>query len=143
MTVEGAVMRRAIEIILGGGLAVLLIGNGVAMLFAGPWWYGAVPGVPSTGPFNAHFVKDIGAAYLVCGGALAAFAWRPVAALPALAAAAAFLTLHAAIHVSDAIASPICGQALARDFPGVFLPALASLGLVGGRALPFKELRHA
>ena len=35
-------MRRTIEIILGGGLAVLLIGNGVAMLFAGPWWYGAV-----------------------------------------------------------------------------------------------------
>ena len=31
-------MRRAIEIILAGGLAVLLIGNGLAMLFAAPWW---------------------------------------------------------------------------------------------------------
>jgi hypothetical protein len=136
-------MRRAIEIILAGGLAVLLIGNGLAMLFAGPWWYGVVPGVPMTGPFNAHFVKDIGAAYLVSGAALAAFAWRPAPALPALAVGAAFLALHAAIHVADAIASPICGQALARDFPGVFLPALVSLGLVASRALPTKELRHA
>lgn len=135
-------MRRAIEIILGGGLAVLLIGNGMAMLFAGPWWYGVVPGVPTTGPFNAHFVKDIGAAYLVSGAVLAAFAWRPKTALPALLAAAAFLTLHATIHVADAIASPICGQALARDFPGVFLPALISLGLVAER-FQIKELRHA
>ncbi len=136
-------MRRAIEIILGGGLAVLLIGNGIAMLFAGPWWYGAVPGAPSTGPFNAHFVKDIGAAYLVCGAALATFAWRPAAAMPALAAAAGFLTLHAAVHLADAIASPICGQALVRDVPGVFLPALISLGLLGGRVFPLKELGHA
>jgi len=136
-------MRRAIEIILAGGLALLLIGNGLAMLFAGRWWYGVVPGAPTTGPFNAHFVKDIGAAYLVCGAALAAFAWRSAPALPALAAAAAFLALHAAIHVVDAIASPICGQALARDFPGVFLPALISLGLLAGRVFPLKELRHA
>jgi hypothetical protein len=143
MTVEEAIMRRAIEVILGGGLAVLLVGNGLAMLFAGAWWYGVVPGVPSTGPFNAHFVKDIGAAYLVSGAACAGFAWRPAPALTGLVAATAFLTLHAAIHVADALASPICGQALVRDAPGVFLPALISLGLVAGRVFPSKELRHA
>jgi hypothetical protein len=142
MAGEEAAMRRAIEIVLAGGLAVLLSGNGLAMLFAGRWWYGVVPGVPTTGPFNAHFVKDIGAAYLVAGGALAAFAWRPGPALPALAAAAAFLALHAAIHVADAIASPICGQALARDFPGVFLPALIAFGLMAER-LQTKESAHA
>jgi hypothetical protein len=142
MTIEEVSMRRGVEIVLAGGLAVLLVGNGLAMLFAGPWWFGVAPGVPTTGPFNAHFVKDIGATYLVCGAALAAFAWRPAPALPALAAAAAFLALHAAIHVADAIASPICGQALARDFPGVFLPALISLGLVAER-FQIKELAHA
>ncbi|HLI66091.1 MAG TPA: hypothetical protein VKU90_06975 [Caulobacteraceae bacterium] len=136
-------MRRTITTILAAGLAVILAGNGLAMLFAGAWWYNAVPGAPLTGPFNAHFVKDIGAAYLVCAAACAAFAWRPQAAWPALAAAAAFLTLHAAIHVADAIASPTCGQALMRDAPGVFIPALATLALAASRALQTKEFRHA
>jgi hypothetical protein len=136
-------MWRTLEIVLAGALALVLAGNGLAMLFAGPWWYGAVPGVPLTGPYNAHFVKDIGAAYLVCGAACAGFAWRPANALPALAAAAGFLVLHAAIHVADAFASPICGQALARDTPGVFLPAVITLALALARAVPTKEFRHA
>jgi hypothetical protein len=129
MTSMEAAMRRKVEIVLAVGLAILLAGNGFAMLFAGPWWYGAVPGVTATGPYNAHFVKDIGAAYLVCGGALAAFAWRPRIALPALVAAAAFQTLHGAIHIADAAGSPTGGQDLLRDLPGVYLPALVSAGL--------------
>ena len=47
------------------------------MLAAGPLWYETVPGVPDTGPFNPHFVQDIGVAFLVAGLALAARAWRP------------------------------------------------------------------
>ena len=47
--------------------AAVLGGNGLAMLFAGLWWYGVVPGVTATGPYNPHFVRDIGAAYLVAG----------------------------------------------------------------------------
>jgi hypothetical protein len=100
------------------------------MLLAGPWWYGAVPGVIATGPYNAHFIKDIGAIYLVCAVALAAFAWRPAQAASALAAATGFLVLHAAIHVADALASPTCGADLVRDLPGVFLSALIAAGLL-------------
>jgi hypothetical protein len=129
--VEEAIMRRAIEMVLAGGLAAVLIGNGLAMLCAGPWWYGVVPGVPETGPFNAHFVKDIGAAYVIAGVGFAAFAWRPAPMLPALAAATGFLTLHALVHVADAIASPSGVQDVVRDFPGVFLPAIIGLGLCG------------
>jgi len=136
-------MRRAIEAILAGLLAVVMAANGVVMLFAGPWWYGVVPGVPSTGPFNPHFVKDIGAAYLVVGVSLAAFAFRPGRAFAALVAAAAFLTLHAAIHIGDALASPTCGHDLVRDLPGVFLPALISLGLIASTFTSAKEPRHA
>ncbi|HEY5006860.1 MAG TPA: hypothetical protein VII42_02585, partial [Caulobacteraceae bacterium] len=135
--------RRAIEAILAGLLAVVMAANGVVMLFAGPWWYGVVPGVPSTGPFNPHFVKDIGAAYLVVGVSLAAFAVRPSRAFAALVAAAAFLTLHAAIHIGDALVSPTCGHDLVRDLPGVFLPALISLGLIASTFTSAKEPRHA
>src|SRR5215472_15469104 len=69
-------MKRAIALL----VAVLAGGNGLAMLAAGPWWYGAVPGVTETGPFNPHFVKDIGAAYLTAGLGLAWLAVRPTEA---------------------------------------------------------------
>ena len=108
-------------------LAVVLGGNGLVMLFAGLWWYGVVPGVTATGPFNPHFVRDIGAAYLVVGASLAAFAWRPRAAWPAVAAAAGFLTLHAAVHVFDAACGTKPLQDVIRDFGGVYLPALVTL----------------
>jgi hypothetical protein len=136
-------MRLTIGAVLAGLLALVMGGNGLVMLLAGPWWYGVVPGVVATGPFSPHFVKDIGAAYLVVGASLAAFAFRPGPAFAALLAAAAFLTLHAAIHIGDALASPTCGQDLVRDFPGVFLPALISLGLVASTFKPAKEPRHA
>lgn len=108
-------------------LAVVLGGNGLVMLFAGLWWYGVVPGVTATGPYNPHFVRDIGAAYLVVGASLATFAWRPREAWPAVAAAAGFLTLHAAVHVFDAVCGTKPLADVVRDFGGVYLPALVTL----------------
>lgn len=136
-------MRWTIGAVLAGFLGLVMGANGLVMLLAGPWWYGAVPGVPTTGPFNPHFVKDIGAAYLVVGASLGAFAWRPAAAFSALVASTGFLTLHAAIHVGDALASRTCGQDLIRDLPGIFIPALIGLGLVAAFLNPAKEPRHA
>lgn len=133
-----------VRMILAWAQAIFLGGGGLAMLFAGLWWYDATPGVTATGPYNAHFVRDIGAAFLVCGGAHAAFALRPRQAWPALAAAAAFLVLHAAVHVFDAVCGTRPLQDIARDFGGVFLPALISLGLtVWGAPSAQKELRNA
>jgi hypothetical protein len=68
------------------------------VLFAGRSWYVSVPGVSETGPYNPHFVQDIGAAFLVAGLALAARAWRPVY-WPAAVAGSAFLAAHALIHL--------------------------------------------
>jgi hypothetical protein len=110
-------------------LAAVLGANGLAMLFAGLWWYGVVPGVIATGPYNPHFVRDIGAAYLVVGASLAAFAVRPRQAWPALVAATAFLTLHAAVHVFDAACGTRPLADVTRDFAGVYLPALIALAL--------------
>jgi hypothetical protein len=74
--------------------------NGAFMLIDGARWYDSVPGLPHTGPFNVHFVADIGAAYLVASLALIARAWRP-RYWPAAVAGAAFLVAHALIHVAD------------------------------------------
>jgi hypothetical protein len=112
-------------------LAIVLAANAAAELFASRWWYGAVPGVVQTGPYNGHFIKDIGAAYLVVALGLGWFAARPRQGWPALVAATAFLVAHGLIHIADAISSPVCGHDLIRDFPGVFMPGLIAAWLAG------------
>ncbi len=94
MNVES--IKRILAAVLGVGGAL----NGVFMLMDGPRWYDSVPGLPHTGPFNPHFVADIGAAYLVASLALIARAWRP-RYWPAAVAGAAFMVAHALIHVAD------------------------------------------
>ena len=113
-------MTRIIAVI----LALILGGSALSQLAAPLWWYDAVPGVPSTGAFNPHFVRDIGAAYLAAVLGLAWFAWRPAQGWPALVAGGLFLSLHAAIHLFDASCSASPTRDLIRDFPGVYLPAL-------------------
>jgi hypothetical protein len=123
-------LARTIAAVLG----LLLAANAAAMLTASVWWYHAVPGVTATGPYNPHFIHDIGMAYLVTAGGLGWFAWRPVQGWPALVSAAAFLVLHGLIHVHDAILSPTRGHDLVRDLPGVFAPAVIAAWIAIARA---------
>lgn len=89
-------LKRWLAAILGAAGAL----NGAFMLIDGARWYDSVPGLPHTGPYNPHFVADIGAAYLVASFALIARAWRP-RYWPAAVAGAAFMVAHALIHVAD------------------------------------------
>jgi len=102
-------------------LGLLQLLNGVFMLLAPELWYHSIPTVPGTGPFNPHFVRDIGAAYLVTG---ATFLWFAIDrdARPAAQAGAAFLALHALIHLWDAVAGREHVHQLLVDLPAVFLP---------------------
>ncbi len=105
-------------------LALVLGINGLVMMFAGRWWYGAVPGVIGTGPYNPHFVMDIGAAYLVVAGALAWRAAQPAAGQGAVIAAAAYLIFHALIHLTHAAWCGHFAAEMLRDLPSVYLPTL-------------------
>lgn len=89
-------MKRWLAAVIGAASAL----NGGFMLIDGARWYDSVPGLAHTGPFNPHFVADIGAAYLVASLALIARAWRP-RYWPAAVAGAAFMAAHALIHVAD------------------------------------------
>jgi hypothetical protein len=109
-------MRRLIAAI----LAIPTLFNGLAMLVAGLLWYETVPGVSETGPFNPHFVRDIGVAFL----ALAARAWRP-RYWPATVAGAGFLAAHALIHLVM-IAGGHSHHA-AFDLLAIVLPSAAAL----------------
>lgn len=118
-------VRRILATLLGATLAA----NALAMLLAPAWWYGAVPGVAATGPYNPHFVADIGAAYLATAAALAWFAVEPAAGWAAAVIGALFLDAHAAIHLRDAVLSPVCGRLLLQALPGVFVPAAIASAL--------------
>lgn len=125
---EGIEMRTVLAWVLGVGLAV----NGIMMLIAPANWYSAIPGVAETGPFNPHFVRDIGAAYLTTGASLLGFAVHP--AFPAAAqAGAAFLALHALVHVWDAAAGREHARQLFVDSPAVFLPPVLAIWIVWPR----------
>ena len=113
-------MRRQLAAI----LAVPTVLNGLAMLVAGPFWYQTVPGVPDTGPFNPHFVQDIGVAFLVAGLALAARAWRP-RYWPAAVAGAGFLAIHALLHLAMLVGGHTHHPAF--DLLVIVLPAAAAL----------------
>ena len=114
--------RRVLAIILGIGLVL----NALWMLAVPAPWYAAAPGVDQTGPFNPHFVRDIGVAYLVAGAALSAFAASPDAR-PAAQVGAGFLALHGLVHLWDVAAGREPAHRLLIDLPTVFVPPLLAI----------------
>jgi hypothetical protein len=110
------------------GLAVLLgvgaAANGVFMLLSPDGWYFAVPGVTTTGPFNQHFLRDIGLIFLLLGTGLLTGVARPYLRTLLWTATAVWLCGHALFHFWE-VAVGICGaSALVRDFAAVTLPAM-------------------
>lgn len=109
-------------------LGLLALANGAFMLYAPSAWYFAVPGVTTTGPFNQHFIRDIGLVFLFLGAAFLIGAARPQYRTVCWGGATVWLLGHALFHYWE-VAVGICGpSAILRDFPAVSLPAL--LGLV-------------
>ena len=125
-------MRRSISAL----LAMPTVVNGLLMLAAGPFWYASVPGVSETGPYNPHFVQDIGAAFLVAGLALAIRAWRP-RYWPAAVAGAGFLAVHAVLHLMMMVTGH--DHHAGSDLIAVVLPSALALY----SAFPAPGERHA
>lgn len=107
-------------------MGVLALLNGIYMLVSPADWYFAVPGVTTTGPFNQHFIRDIGIVYLFLSAALLIGAARPGPRVVLWAGATLWQTCHALFHFWE-VAVGICGpSAIARDFPAVTLPTILS-----------------
>ena len=115
------------------GLAVLLgvaaIANGIYMLASPEEWYFAVPGVTTTGPFNQHFVRDIGLIFLFLGGAFLVGAARPELRVAFWAAASIWLSGHALFHFWEVAVGICTADAIPRDFPAVTLPAIIGIAI--------------
>lgn len=103
--------------------------NGLFMTFYPEQWYWLVPGVPHRGPFNQHFVRDIGINYMLIGMAFLAGCLFFKQRVTLWLMPTAWLTGHAIIHAWEVMAG-ICDIAsLAQDFPGVTAPAIVAIGL--------------
>lgn len=120
-------------VIVGSALAALnglfLFGNGLFMLIAPAPWYHLVPGVTLTGPFNQHFVRDIGLIQMFLGALFAIGMMQPAKRVVLWSAATVWLGAHAVLHLWE-VAVGICHpSAIARDFLAVTLPALIGVAL--------------
>lgn len=118
-------MHRLVSSVFALGLSA----NGLFMLFGPRLWYQTIPNVTGTGPFNGHFVRDIGCAYLVAGLAVGWLALQRSRAWPAAMAGGAFLGLHALVHVTDAIAGRESLGQLFEELPTVIGPSVVVLFL--------------
>jgi hypothetical protein len=104
-------------------MGVLAEANGIFMLVSPEGWYFAVPGVTTTGPFNQHFIRDIGLIFLFVGTSYLFGAAQPRHRIIFWAAPTLWLAGHALFHYWE-VAVGICGPSvLIRDFPAVTLPA--------------------
>ena len=118
-------------------LGVGTLGNALWMLVGPMHWYTDLPAaVPDTGPFNPHFVRDIGCAFLTVGVALIWAAFRVRDRFPLAAISAVFLSAHALLHIYDTATGALDHTHWWLDTGGVYLPALLMIAAVARLARP-------
>jgi hypothetical protein len=111
-------------------LGALALGNGLEMLFAPSWWYQAVPGVPETGPLNAHLVADGGTFNIPIGLGLILATRDPYRNVLVIAIAAGAGVLHSFLHLYSHAAGLLSLDHLATEIFGIYLPAALLVALI-------------
>lgn len=114
---------------LAGFLAAFHGFNGLRMIFDPAGWYASVPGIEHTGPFNGHFVPDIGFIFVTSAVGFAVWAARPRAAAAWAAMAALWPALHGIFHIIGFGHHLPEGLALVTETAGVILPGLVGVAI--------------
>lgn len=122
-------MMRSISLAVALALGTAAIANGIFMLVAPENWYFAVPGVTTTGPFNQHFVRDIGLIFSFIGAAFLLGVARPDLRIVLWAAPTLWLAGHALFHFWEVAVGICSASVIPRDFPAVTLPAILGLSI--------------
>lgn len=120
--------------VIGGLVAIFSLFTGLQMLFRSYDWYLSVAATDNIGPYNAHFIADVGGAFIASGLSLLVCCWRPVY-WPAAMAGCGFLGLHAFIHVVESLQHPH------QITSTVALSVLALLAI--WCSWPGREIQHA
>ena len=106
--------------------AAVYLANGIEMFF-GPslWFFRLVPGVPETGPFNAHLVADSGTFYLGIAAGLVLAALHPERhAVAVVVVAAVASTMHSILHIYSHAAGLLSSQHITTEVVGIYLPTI-------------------
>lgn len=111
--------------LISGLLAAYFIAIAMHMLVAPEHWYNTVPGVKITGPANIHFIRDIGAAFLTSGMALAVYCKNP-SLWVAAPIAAVFPGIHGGIHAFGLLTGH-SHNSTTVDFFGAVFPGFIAL----------------
>ncbi len=122
-------------------LAASLAANAAAMLFAPEAWYRAVPGAAGTGPFNHHFVADVGLAFLAAAAALFAGSLQPQRLAGFALPAAVFLAGHAILHLAGHGLHGVAALWLALPPPPRGVAAAALAGRLGEAMIRYGEAK--
>lgn len=122
-------MPKIISLAIAVALGVVAIANGIFMLVAPENWYFAVPGVTTTGPFNQHFVRDIGLVFVFIGAAFLLGVARADLRIVFWAAPSLWLAGHALFHFWEVAVGICSASVIPRDFPAVTLPAILGLSI--------------
>jgi hypothetical protein len=106
------------------------LANALWMLADPMGWYASLPGaVPDFGPYNEHFIRDLGCMFLTWGGALAWAAWSPGTRIVILTVLTAWFGTHALLHVYDTARGFVPPEHWLLDIPLCYAPA-ALLGVM-------------
>ena len=106
-------------------LAALYLANGIEMFFLpSTWFFRIVPGVPETGPFNAHLVADSGTFYLGIATGLVLAALYPQRHAVAVLIAAVASLMHAILHIYSHAAGLLSSEHIMTEIVGIYLPTI-------------------
>ncbi len=111
-----------------GGVSLI---NGIEMFFAPSiWFFRLVPGVPETGPFNAHLVADSGTFFIAVGVGLLIAGSDPRRHVAAVIVAAMANLFHSILHIYSHEAGLLSLEHLGTEVVGIYLPTLLLIAIV-------------
>ena len=111
--------------------ALIALSNGAKMLIDPFGWYEMVGTVKATGPANAHFIRDIGLAYLLCSGLLGYAAVNLPMRWGSALAGSIWLALHGGLHIWE-VSTGLCSPGIFwSEAPGTLGPPLIALTGIG------------
>ena len=111
-------------------LGVLSLGNGIEMFFIpSTWFFKLVPGVPETGPFNAHLVADSGTFFIAVGVGLLIAGFDPKRHVAAVIVAAIANLFHSILHIYSHEAGLLSLDHLGTEVAGIYLPTLLLIAI--------------
>ena len=96
------------------------------MLFGSEFWYWTTPGVPDTGPYNRHFVRDIGLTFALMAACFAGAIYFQRLRGPLVTVGSAWLVMHAVLHLVEVAGGCLPAKSLLVDTPAIFVPAVLS-----------------